>query len=199
MARNREFCPSEALDKAMRVFWEKGYFGTSIEDLVSATGVSRYGLYGEFGDKNGLFLAALAHYQASVVRPIADIIAQPGASLDAICALFALLGHPSSPQSSKLGCLLFNAVNEIGFHDAATVEKILQTRENLRLGLAQMLANAVAKGELPAEFDVRREADFLFGVLHALPTLARAGADTSTIQNVIGVTLSTLGRTAPSI
>jgi TetR/AcrR family transcriptional repressor of nem operon len=39
MARTREFSPPEALDKAMRVFWEKGYFGTSIEDLVS-----RYGL-----------------------------------------------------------------------------------------------------------------------------------------------------------
>jgi TetR/AcrR family transcriptional repressor of nem operon len=44
MARTRELSPPEALDKAMRVFWEKSYFGTSIEDLVSATGVSRYGL-----------------------------------------------------------------------------------------------------------------------------------------------------------
>ena len=125
MARTREFCPSEALDKAMRVFWAKGYFGTSIEDLVAATGVSRYGLYGEFGGKNGLFLAALAHYQASVVCPMLDIIGRPGASLPALRALFALLAEFSRQPGGKLGCLVFNSVNEMGLHDEATAGKIL--------------------------------------------------------------------------
>lgn len=192
MARTREFDPSEALDKAMRVFWAKGYFGTSIEDLVNATGVSRYGLYGEFGDKNGLFLAALAHYEAHVVRPLLDIIEQPGASLDAIRALFALLAD-FMRQPGKLGCLVFNAVNEMGLHDDATAGKILEVRERLAQGIRAMLANAAANGELPAGFDTRREADFLFGILHALPVMARAGADAEAVDNLVGVALSTLG------
>lgn len=192
MARTREFDPSEALDKAMRVFWAKGYFGTSIEDLVNATGVSRYGLYGEFGDKNGLFLAALAHYEANVVRPMLDIIEQPGASLDAIRALFALLAD-FMRQPGKLGCLVFNAVNEMGLHNDATAGKILEVRERLAQGIRHMLANAAAKGELPAGFDIQREADFLFGILHALPVMARAGADAGAVDNLIGVALSTLG------
>jgi len=193
MARTREFCPSEALDKAMRVFWAKGYFGTSIDDLVSATGVSRYGLYGAFGDKNGLFLAALEHYQASVVRPMLDIIGQPGASLPALRALFAMLAEFSRQPGGKLGCLVFNAVNEMGLHDEATVGKILEVRQQLAQGILDMLGNAVAKGELPPGFDLRREADFLFGVLHALPLMARAGAGDQAIDNVVSVALSTLG------
>lgn len=193
MARSREFCPSEALDKAMRVFWAKGYFGSSIEDLVSATGVSRYGLYAEFGDKNGLFLAALGHYQATVVRPLLDIIEQPDASLAALRALFALLADFSRQPGGRLGCLVFNSVNEMGLHDEATAGRILQIRERLAQGIAAMLANAVRKGELPADFDLRREADFLFGVLHALPVMARAGAGAEAIENVVGVALSTLG------
>jgi TetR/AcrR family transcriptional repressor of nem operon len=193
MARSREFSPSEALDKAMRVFWAKGYFGTSIDDLVNATGVSRYGLYGEFGDKNGLFLAALAHYQASVVRPMLDIIEQPDASLGAIRALFALLAEFSRQPGGKLGCLVFNSVNEMGQHDESTAGKILEIRQKLAQGLFDMLANAVAKGELSAGFDVRREADFLFGVLHALPAMARAGADAAVIENIVNVALSKLG------
>ncbi len=192
MARPREFCPSEALDKAMRVFWAKGYFGTSIEDLVSATGVSRYGLYGEFGDKNGLFLSALEHYQANVTRPMLDIIEQPGASLSAIRALFALLAEFARQPGGKLGCLVFNSVNEMGLHDEATAARILEVREHFGNGILQMLANAEDMGELPAGFDVRREADFLFGVLHALPVMARAGAGAEAIENVIGVALSTL-------
>ena len=63
MARSREFNPKEALEKAMYVFWQKGYINTSIDDLVQATGVSRFGLYDEFGSKHGLFLASLDYYQ----------------------------------------------------------------------------------------------------------------------------------------
>jgi len=192
MARTREFDPSEALAKAMQVFWAKGFFATSIEDLVNATGVSRYGLYAEFGDKNGLFLAALEHYEASVVRPLLDITEQPGASLPAIRALFAMLAEAARQPGGKLGCLVFNSINEMGQHDEATAGKILGVRERLAQGILTLLANAAGKGELPEGFDVRREADFLLGVLHALPTMARAGADAETIENIVSVALSTL-------
>lgn len=195
MARNREFDPAVALDKAMRVFWQKGYFGTSLEDLVAATGVSRYGLYGEFGDKRGLFLAALAHYRATVVRPILDIMERPDASLDAVRELFGLLGQFSRRSGAKVGCLLFNAVGEMSQHDPETAGMIEETRQGLAQGLLRMLANARRKGELPADFDAAREADFLFGVMHALPLLARAGAEPAALDNLIGVALSTLDRT----
>lgn len=192
MARPKEYCLPEALDKAMRVFWAKGYFGTSVEDLVAATGVSRYGLYGEFGDKNGLFLAALQRYRTDIVAPLLDIIGQPDASLGALRSLFAVLAEFARQPGGKLGCLVFNSVNEIGLHDEATAGKILEIREQLSQGILQALTNAATKGELPAGFDVRREADFLFGILHALPAMIRAGADVQTIEHVIAVALSTL-------
>lgn len=193
MARSREFCPIQTLDKAMRVFWAKGYFGASIEDLVHATGVSRYGLYAEFGDKKGLFLAALARYQANVVGPIFAIVDRKDASLSDLRALFALLAEFSRQPDGKLGCLVFNSINEAGLHDQATADKILELREHVAEGLTRMLVNAERRGELPAGFDVQRETDFLFGVLHALPMMARAGASPSAIQNVIAVALTTLG------
>ncbi len=192
MSRSREFCPAEALDKAMRVFWAKGYFGTSIEDLVAATGVSRYGLYGEFGDKKGLFVAALDHYQANIVRPLLEIIDQPGASLPALRALFALLSEFSRQPNGKLGCLVFNSVSEIGLHDETTAGKILEIREHMAKGILRILTNAITNGELPAGFDAQREADFLFGVLHALPMMSRSGASPTMIEHVITVALSTL-------
>lgn len=192
MARNREFCPGAALDKAMHVFWAKGYAGTSIEDLVSATGVSRYGLYGEFGGKSGLFLAALEHYRATVIRPLLDIIEPPEASLPAIRALFTtLLGFMRQP-GSQLGCLIFNAMADMGQHDAATAAALADARERLRLGLRRMLDNAARKGELPPGFDLGREADFLFGVMHALPMMARSGVEGAVLENLVAVALSTL-------
>ena len=62
MARQREFSESDALEKATLAFWERGYDDTSYDDLVNATGVSRYGLYSAFGGKKEFFLRALDHY-----------------------------------------------------------------------------------------------------------------------------------------
>ena len=56
MARVREFDPAEALVGAMQVFWRRGFTDTSMDDIVKETGVSRYGLYGEFGNKKGLVM-----------------------------------------------------------------------------------------------------------------------------------------------
>lgn len=84
MSRVREFNPDEALTKAMGVFWQKGYANTSIDDLVNATGVNRYGLYGEFESKRGLFLACLDLYQDRVVEMAFGIVEQPSASLNEV-------------------------------------------------------------------------------------------------------------------
>ena len=64
MARPQEFNTAEALYKAMGVFWSKGYEGTSLADLLEATGLSKSSLYATFGDKRDLFLAAFDCYRA---------------------------------------------------------------------------------------------------------------------------------------
>ena len=62
MVRTRTFDPSSALSSAVELFSSKGYSDTSMEDIVQATGVSRYGLYGTFGNKRELFEQALDSY-----------------------------------------------------------------------------------------------------------------------------------------
>ncbi len=69
MSRARSFDTDVALDKAMRLFWRKGYLDTSIDDLVSETGVGRSGLYGTFGGKRDLFFAALTRYR-NLIHPL---------------------------------------------------------------------------------------------------------------------------------
>ncbi|WP_120496839.1 TetR/AcrR family transcriptional regulator [Kiloniella sp. EL199] len=69
MARPREFDEADALDKAMQVFWFKGYEGAGISDLLEAMQIARGSLYKAFGDKKGLFLAALKQYETSCIEP----------------------------------------------------------------------------------------------------------------------------------
>lgn len=190
MARIREFDPDEALHKAMRVFWQKGYANTSIEDLVSATGVSRYGLYGEFEDKRGLFLAALDHYQDTVGAMLFGMVERPRASLADIRAYFSKLVEISSTEGGRLGCLMANCASEVAPHDKRAANKVEKYRVRLQLGFRNALSNAKAVGELPAEFDVEPVADFLTGVMQGLSVMARSNAKPQLMSNMVEVALS---------
>jgi len=192
MARIREFDPDIALDKAMKVFWQKGYANTSIEDLVSATGVNRYGLYDEFENKHGLFLAALEHYQNTIIGMLFGMVERPDASLTDIRAYFAKLLELSSSNMGKLGCLMMNSASEVAPHDehAAKVFEMFRTR--LQLGFRNALSNAKAASELPSQVNVEQVAAFLTGIMHGLPVMVRSHANPKMIANVVDVALSHL-------
>jgi TetR/AcrR family transcriptional repressor of nem operon len=192
MARTREFDSNDALEKAMKVFWLKGYANTSMDDLVSATGVNRYGLYDEFESKRELFLTALDHYQNTVVGMLFGLVERPGASLTDIRAYLAKLVELSSSEMGRLGCLMANSANELALHDKRAANKIEKYRVRLQIGFKNALSNAKAAGELPAQFDIEPMADFLIGVMQGLSVLARSNADSRMMKNVADVALSCL-------
>lgn len=63
MGRHKLFQRDDVLDKALHLFWQKGYLDTSLKDLEKATGVFKPAIYAEFGDKEGLFIACVKHYR----------------------------------------------------------------------------------------------------------------------------------------
>src|SRR5450432_2916250 len=67
MGRPRTFREEDALDAAMRVFWEKGYEGASLDDLTQAMGINRSSLYSSFGDKAALFRRVIDRYGAGPI------------------------------------------------------------------------------------------------------------------------------------
>lgn len=192
MARVREFDPEAALEAAMRVFWRNGFYATSIEDLVEATGVSRYGLYGVYENKRGLFLAALDHYRTTVVQELASVLYQPNASLEVIKRFVRDLGEISARPGGRVGCLLWNTATEVAPHDKAAARKVAGFRAHLAEGFALALRTAITAGELPRDYDVTREADFLAGVVQTLSVLARSHADPGAIASFVSVSLDTL-------
>ena len=74
MPRTKEYVREDVLEAATRVFWERGYEGTSVENLVEATGLHRRSMYGEFGDKDGLFLACIDHYVSKTAKHLMAIL-----------------------------------------------------------------------------------------------------------------------------
>ena len=80
MARPLAFERKMALEMAMQVFWSQGYFGTSINDLVEAMGISKSSLYGSFGNKRAIFLECIEFYSDNVAKKVRSATDVPGAA-----------------------------------------------------------------------------------------------------------------------
>ena len=103
---------SAALDGAMTLFWAKGFGAASLEELTAVSGAARYGLYARFGDKRGLYLAALAHYEQVIVNRLFSGVEAAGAGARQVRGYFdSLLAMAASPQGAW-GCMLVNAAVE---------------------------------------------------------------------------------------
>ena len=192
MARPREFEPEEALDKAMRQFWSKGYHDTSIRDLVEATGVNYYGLYGVFENKHGLFLAALDRYRDTVTKEILAQLKQPGPVKDVVAQTYEHLLNIGQSRSGPIGCLMCNTAVELAPEDPEAANKVHANMAQLRGGFHAKLAEAQQNGELAVERDIGALAEFLTTTVYSLALLVRSGCDEAYVRRHIGTAVSLL-------
>ncbi len=126
----------------MERFWANGYYATSIEQLVEATGVSRHGLYSEFGDKRGLFLAAMTIYINEVVTPAFEPVEKPGAGVGAIRDYFVFqISLATKKGLPGPGCLFANTMVESGPHERAFEELVTRHLARLHAGFRGALQN----------------------------------------------------------
>ena len=118
MGRSKSYETAEVAERAMRLFWERGYHATSTRDLTEAMGINPYSLYAEFGSKEGLYEHVLEHYDRTVVTGHFGRLESESASLDDITDLLEYFGGGPKVATSTLGCLLCNAAVEVGFRPA---------------------------------------------------------------------------------
>jgi TetR/AcrR family transcriptional repressor of nem operon len=192
MARPKAFDREAVLDKAMQVFWAKGFEATSVQDLVDATGINRGSLYATFTDKSALYLAALDRYCAQVLAPRLAVLDRDGPVKDAVRALFEQLVCDAVAHGDRRGCLISNAAVELCPEDAAVGGCVGANMQRIESRLQAALARAQAAGELPAERDCRALARFLVNSLHGLRVTAKTTDDPAALHQIIDVTLAAL-------
>lgn len=190
MARHREFDPKQTVRAATKVFRKKGYLGTSIDDLVKETGVSRYGLYSVYKDKKGIFLASLDDFRDDYVSKLLADIENEASSLKDIHAYFtAVIGSAGTPEG-KLSCLMCSSSNEIEGMDRDIDAKLTAHFKRLKKAFQNALTNAVERGELKHSSSPEHLADYLIGLAHACASLNRSGASKQVMKNFIGTAMS---------
>ena len=176
----------------MRLFWARGFDGTSMNDLAAATGMAKPGLYATFGDKQALYQKALARYVGELSEPV---IGGAGATdpIDVVLRrhLEWVAALASDPTGSG-GCMVVNTLVECA-HKAEGLEAAGQRiSAERRQALLQRLEAARVNGELPAGTDIDALTTFYSGQVVALAVMARSGADAATLAQLIDVAMTAL-------
>lgn len=167
MGRNRSFDEDEVLDRAMHAFRRHGYDGLSIKRLEEETGLSSGSLYNAYGDKAGLYRAAMAYYVDGFVAGRIDAHAGPLAGLDDLEELFLSLFR--EPLTDGYGCLVTNAVLEFGAAGSPVAPDVGRAFDLVASGMRAVLARQIGPERAAVE------ADRLFLLYQGILVLSRAG------------------------
>ncbi|MFJ4851654.1 MULTISPECIES: TetR/AcrR family transcriptional regulator [unclassified Streptomyces] len=193
MARIREFDTEVAVEAAMDAFRTKGYEGTSVQDLVAATGVGRGSLYAAFGSKEGLYLAAMDRYREKHALPLIDILRSGAPARELIREVLLGTVDVIAQDGSRRACMIVGATMERISHDATVAAHVRATTTSLEDALYEVIVEARSKGELPAGRSPRDLARYLIATLHGLRVLGAINPDRASLTAVAEVALDALG------
>ncbi len=176
MARPKEYDRDDLLDRSVELFRRQGFNGTSTAELVEELGVNRKSMYAEFGSKQGLFEATLAHYDRNHLTRVLSPIEAPDAGIDAIAAAFEGYASEADGWAVGRGCLMANTAVERAALDPSSGEFAAAYLARITAGFRHALSNAVADGDLREDADLDGLAGFLTTALVGVAASLRAEA-----------------------
>jgi TetR/AcrR family transcriptional repressor of nem operon len=192
MGRPRGFDEDDVLERAMQVFWRRGYQATSLANLLAAMDLSKSSFYETFGTKRDLLLTALARYAASGMGGLIAPLLAPDASRPAIEATLANMVRHARSAAGRRGCLVNNTLGEVAPNDPvvfAATQAVLTRLEALLVGV---VSRAQAKGEITRKESARALARFLATTFGGLNLVAKARPDKTALDEIVRVTLRAL-------
>ncbi len=183
LGRPRAFDIEKALERALRVFWEKGYEGTSLSDLTEAMGINRPSLYAAFGNKEALFRKALDRYVERTMAFVRDAINEPtgrGVAERLLRSAADMVTNPRNPR----GCLTVRGALSSGEEtDPIRLELALRRSEGEAV-IRERLERAKGEGELPPGANPADLARYLATVYQGMSVQAAGGATRGQLRRV---------------
>lgn len=181
--RPRAFDADTALDRALKVFWQKGYEGASLPDLTRAMGINRPSLYAAFGNKESLFRKAVKRYTEGPAAHVAEAVRLPTAQAVAEQVLFGTVELLSDPKNPR-GCLVVQGALACGDEADAIRKELISLRAAGQMILRKRFERAIAEGDLPKDADAADLARFLSTISQGLAVQAASGAKRDELRRV---------------
>jgi TetR/AcrR family transcriptional regulator, transcriptional repressor for nem operon len=187
--RPRGFDVEAAVERAMDVFWSRGYHGTALPDLLRATKLSRGSLYAAFGDKHSLFLRALDRYIADALARMEFEFDPRKDPIDGLKAYLAGYVERTSGSNGRRGCLLVATAMELAGQDAEVGRRVAGFFKTMEGRVADALSRAKLAGKLADGVEPSSAARILVCFLWGLRVVAKTAPTRNTSQATVDALL----------
>jgi TetR/AcrR family transcriptional repressor of nem operon len=182
MPWEKTFDEDEAIDKAMHVFWEKGFEPASMADLIAGIGITRGSLYNAFGGKEQLFVKALKKYDRDYRRALLAEMEALDDPKRAIAALFDQIVAETAADRRKKGCFLVNTASEIETHGGEVDRIVRGGLREIEAFFRRSIEVAQVRKQLPSSLDPEATAKGLMAMVVAIRLLGRGMFDASSLK-----------------
>ncbi len=194
MPRPRTFDEAAIMEAVRDTFWDAGYAGTSLDDLMAATGLGKGSLYGAFGDKRQLFLRVFKDYCANALESsCAALSGDDAGALDRLRAYLMANATSIAQHVTHRGCLLSKGVAELASKDPVIANQARETYRALEDLFTACLVQAQRHGDVALDASPRRLGALVSAVLRGNESLGRAGVEEATLCGIVETTLSLIG------
>jgi AcrR family transcriptional regulator len=186
--RPRQFDLDDALDRALKVFWHKGYEGATLPDLTKAMGINRPSLYAAFGSKEGLFRKALDRYAEGPAAYVQAALAEPTARAVVARLLYEAIEAMTARQNPR-GCLIVHGALACGEAPESVRLELASRRRAAESAIRERFERAASEGDLPASASAADLARYVVTVLRGVAVQAAGGASRAELRRVVALAL----------
>jgi TetR/AcrR family transcriptional repressor of nem operon len=198
VARPREFDYDDVVEKAMHLFWRQGYQSTSIDEIETATGLTKGSLYKAFDNKRDLFEKCLGHYMVRdsykaiflrmVDRPLIETYAH---------ILDLLIEGANNDTKRPCGCLATNVIRELSASDSALAKEASDGLAGMQQAMEFRLSWARDNGEFRQDVDVKALASLMMVTLQGMVVLSTSTKDVASMRRARDMVIGMLEGSRP--
>ncbi|WP_108869417.1 TetR/AcrR family transcriptional regulator [Aquimarina aquimarini] len=183
MARKKKYKEEEVIEKAMYLFWKKGYESTSVRMLEKEMGINQFSVYASFGNKQGVFLESLKCYKKKIQTELLDVL-DSAKGIESVKQYFYNFLNFSKDQEGNKGCLVTNTINELEDGvDTLIADEVFKFAANVR----ENFYNKLRQEERISEKEVEEKANYLIISLQGLSVASKVFKEKELFDYIEGV------------
>jgi TetR/AcrR family transcriptional repressor of nem operon len=192
MARTKGFSETDALERALDLFWQHGYHGIGLTELLRGMGIARQSLYDTFGNKRQLFIRTIEHYRDTRLALALALLEREGSPKGNVKDVVRFFEQLALDKRAR-GCFVANSLVELGPHDPEIRKLLADTLRLLEDAIVKALRRAQRAGELSSERSPRAVARALTNALVGMAVTGKLAQSRSTVEDIYSGTLAMLG------
>lgn len=192
MGRKKTFEREAVLDKAMNLFWKKGYHATSMQELVDALGINRASLYETFESKQNLFDLAIERYSLINNQKIADFLYYQTTVRQGFLQLFELLIDAAVQDKDSKGCFVVNTTTELANNDLGVNKKMQDQKAAVEQLYFNYLQYGVNQGQISPYKNIQTIASYIYSLQTGIYVISKMHSNREELLKIVSTGLAVL-------